>query len=537
MKRIFLSILPHGALLTAALLAAACRGSGPETADTTLVFGALLRETDAVRTRSDFKTEYIESENYNMDFYIRLDTQDENKQPVRTTKTYRVPSGYMGRLEVKPENGESPVPLNWETLTEEHTFHAWNVPWDEEYTPTEEDFTKGIPLEFKNSSEAEGYAENHNNHELETFIAAQAGPYTYLNHGKYVEFTFFHMVSKIKIGTLALIQSDGSIQKNLKADVTFVGMPTKATFYPAYDGAEGKPYVEPGDIDPDDGITYYIANDAVGSDVFYICPETDFRKIDFKVRLNNEEYKDYDTYYGTFEDVVFTREPGSLFDKETGGDEKILHAGEMMTLNINLIPGIGPGLSIVISDWSTDPAREAQYHTYPGLYSDAEVNEMLDAFKKQKQDGSGTTAEEIESLFEMYGEERDGKKYFTLYDNVDVRGSADANIFPIPSDYILDGMGHTITLKSNRGSNVDFGSTQIYFNIGQVVDVWITDGTNTIYVDKDGYVWIYDKEKQDYVPTKHRLEPLKDPYKSYDISCETGIVHQSTYYNSSIVGS
>lgn len=544
-------------IIAATMLFAACQSDMADTfvhsMETPIVFSSTIQETNEVRTRgeeSDSETgngldsAYINVEKYNLDYYIQQCCPEADGSIFTQVGTYEIPSGYEGRLQSKEKEKE----LKWHNLTSPHTFYAWTMPWLNKKKDTDtnadtniewETKTEGdgriasFPIEFHNSSEADGYKEHQNNAILEQFIGAKTyEPYSYKEHGKYVELTFFHLVSKIKIGSFILIENSGAIQENLKADVTFIGMPTQATFYP-HDAEGHRPYVgTPWIQDDNSGVTYYIEHDAVKEDVFYICPEINFSNIDFKVKLKDIKYAEYDTYYGTFDDVKFERRPGSAYDQGEDIDSKILHAGEMMTLNIVLIPGIGPGLSIVIDKWSTDDPQDSQYHTYPGLYSDAEIKDIWDVFYNQTNYTLKDIQEAIDRLFEMYGRtDEDGNDIFFLYENVTI----DSNIFPIWKDYILNGMGHTITMKSNTGSV--FGSGHRYFNIGPVRDVWLTDGANTIYIDEEGYVWVYNSEKDEYVITVNKLEPLEDPYRSYDISCETGQVHKSTFYNFNLSGS
>ena len=531
-------------IMAAALLLVSCISDKEDgsmlTAGDEVGFTGHVSDTGEVRTRS-LETKDIAYDPFDMDFYIELccyNDKNAAELPVYTQfGTYVVPNGYEGRLASK---GDA-TPLSWYDLNLYHTFYAWNIPWDRSYEPDDEHIKNGIEITFENSSEESGFDEHRNNAKYEHFIGARsAEPYSYKQHGKYVDLTFHHLVSRIRIGSCVLIQPTGSIQEQIQADITFVNMPTKAIFYPHPEDG-GRPCVVPKEADPDDGVTYFIHKEATAKDVFYICPEVDFSQVDFQIKVKDKEYENLDTYYGTFADVIFEREPGVDYDSEAGGDSRILHAGEQMTLNIVLIPGIGPGLAIIISEWSTDDPTDSQYHTYPGIYSDAEVKEMHDYFAGQR--NYYEEDKNVERLFDMYGQEKDidgdGKteKVFVLYDNVDIYNGSDANIFPVPDGYVVDGMGHTITLKSNRGYNGDFGSTQTYFNVGAVRDVWLTDGTNTIYIDREGYVWIYDAEKQKYVQTENKLEPLEGNEKSYDISCETGKVHKSTYYNNHITGS
>ena len=533
-------------MTTAALLLASCLPDSDDASRSRAVeFTASVSDRGEVRTRT-LVTEYIASDPFDMDFYIQLCTTKDGNIEYTEFETYVVQSAYEGRLAAADGTG-----LSWHTLNRDHTFYAWNIPWDRAYTVEKAKQDESIRIEFKNSSEEDGFDKHHNNAVYEHFIGAKSEPYSYKQHGKYVDLTFHHLVSRIRIGSFILIQPSGAIQKNLKADVTFVGMPTEATFYPhPQDG--GRPRVEPvppEDYNLDKGVTYFIDNSATADDtetkdIFYICPEVDFSRVDFQVKIKNDEYGDYDTYYGTFDNVEFKRTPGEDYDAEDGNDEKILHAGEMMTLNIVLIPGVGPGLAVIIDPWSTDNPRDSQYHTHPGIYSDAEVKELHDHFANQARGTYGDPDEAVDRFFDMYGQKKtiDGKeeKVFVLYDDVDISKGSDANIFPIPPGYIVDGMGHTITLKTN-GNNTNYVKGP-YFNIGPVRDVWLTDGTNTIYIDADGYVWIYDQEQQAFVQTKNHLDPLepgdseKTTQKSYDISCVDGTVHNSTYYNGKVEG-
>lgn len=78
----------------------------------------------------------------------------------------------------------------------------------------------------------------------------------------------------------------------------------------------------------------------------------------------------------------------------------------------------------------------------------------------------------MEELFNLYGETTDdGDKVFKIYENVTVTG----NNFPARGDYMIDGMGHTITM----------GSSPV--TVGAMRDVYLTDGTNIVYIDNDGW--------------------------------------------------
>ena len=498
--------------------------------DNDISFLASIKEISRVKTR--FDSAYISTSQYNTNFYIQLVTNEGEPDAFTEASIYRIPSGYEGRLAAVVSNEA----LNWHDITSPHTFYGWTIPWEEDYYANGVVNTKGVSIEFVDSRDTSPDEivknPNFNNKILETLVGCKSGPYTYTQHGKYVDLTFFHLVSKINIKNFQLTETSGAIQRNLKAEITFIGMPTTATLYP-HDENNNPPHVVAGTVDLNDGITYFISNtpQTDNSDVFYICPEIDFSKIDYQIKLTDVKYASYSTYYGTFDNVVFVRN-NQDFDSPNGGDTKILHAGEMMTININLIPGTGPGLAITIDKWSTDPPQESQYHTYPGIYTQSEMKELRDAFLAQRKDGTIITTDGLDELFDNYGHiNEQGQKVFDLYENVDFSGDNTGNIFPVWREYILNGLGHVITLRTNQFSNV-FG-THRYYNIGPVRDVYLQDedGNNSIYIDKDGYVWIYDPEKNDYTKTDNFLPPLTGNDLSYNIDAVTGQVKPATYYN------
>lgn len=588
MKRNALPTLCKTSALVGVMCLTACQADMDASSDRLprgpIEFGASLLRTDEVRTRTiGLDSSYISSDPFNMDFYIQLccDADDAdnttgadgNTTPGTYTEigTYIIPSGKQGQLESK----ELDKALMWYDLTTPHTFYAWNIPWNEKYEdegknggsdddvpsateepgdaetsewneryiPSEDGTVGPMTIHFFSSHEGEdGYGKYKNNKIYENFIGAKSiKPYSYKGHGKYVDLTFHHLVSKIRIGSFILIEPGGAIQKHLQANITFIGMPTTATFYPHPEDG-GRPRVEPvppEQYDKDNGVTFFLSNEATKEDEFYICPEIDFSEIDFQVKVTTKEYSNYDTYYGTFDDVNFTRTPGNAYDNQDGKDSKILHAAEVMTLNIVLIPGIGPGLAIIINPWNTDNPEEAPYHPYPGIYSDVEVKAVHGFFAKQ----TDYNDENIEKYFELYGQTREvtddegnvigEERIFPLYGDVSIIDEPDANIFPIPNGYTVDGMGHTITMKTNNGTSHGYVKGP-YFNIGSARDIYLTDGTNSIYIDADGGIWRYDAATDDYVDSGYKLTPLTGNNKSYDISCVDGNFCQSEYYNTHI---
>lgn len=548
-------------------------------------------ESESVRTRLD--SVFINHDHYNVDFVIELNTKDDKTQEkIQETGIYIVPSGYEGRLTAKQEEANNDA-LNWKNLTEEHTFYGWTKSWlpptqpaqptqpaDENRIPTvypdyptgddaidpkyggsdskgkffwvtfydsPEDTVESDDNSGEGEGEGEGEAEEeekvpgysiyHNNDYLETFIGTQAGPYSYVNHGRYVMLTFKHLVSKIKIDRMALVKPDGSVDFSVRGDMTFIGLPKRAKFYPHPIG-DGWPYVEHDredgvyDANEDYDVTYFIANkpgkDNEGKnneDYFYICPEVDFSKIKFKIKLNDSQYGREGNYYGDFNKVKFVREAGTDYDQGNGKDDTILHAGEEMTLSIELVPGVGPGIALIIKGWNTEKPDDTVHHTKPGIYTDGEVKEFLDIFLNQTKYDEDEIEDALERFLEMYGEEgEDGKMHFPLFDNVTVDGT----IFPIFKDCIIDGQGHTINIGSNGAPGTFTNVNNPRFNIGPVRDVWLTDGTNTIYIDKEGWVWFY---KDGVLQRGEQLTDLENGEKSYDISSVDGKIYKSTFYN------
>ena len=512
-------------------------------------FSGKVYMTSSVTTRADgLDPVYIKSDPFDMDFYIQLNT--EGKDP--EYGTYVIPSGYEGQFQ--PEDNQEG--LKWQSLDGKHVFYGWNITWDPDPIQTNAESLKTvlpngekpsapksadlISVFFYNSEGDTGYQEFRNNAYLENFIGTVTKPFVYKNHGKYVEMTFHHLVSKIKVNQFILLENSGTIQKDLEANITFINMPTSATFHPhPKDG--GRPCVSDPKKSPDEGVTFYIKNDPGTDDVFYVCPEIDFSTVDYKIQLTTKRdgYSDRDTYYGTFENVNFIRKEGWGYDQPDKNDIKTLHAGEEMTVNITLIPGQGPGLSVIISPWSTEKPQESQYHTYPGFYTESELNELRDLFLDLLSTNDEETLAKMEQLFELYGVTEDGIKYFMLYENLDVSKIKDGNIFPIWKEYVLNGLGHTITLKTNSGNYWGTGNKP-YFNTGPVRDIYFTDpnGNNTIYIDKDGFVWVT-KDGQ-LTKTANQLQDLKTydggKWNSYDINAETGEIRYSTYFNNHITG-
>lgn len=521
------SLIRLSAMTAAALVAMVVAGCQSDDMDEQLTlptegieFGARVSETSDAQTRA-LETKNITSDPYDMDFFIELNYTPEGGSETSEIKTYRVPQGEEGRLKATDES------LMWKHLKRDHTFNSWNMPWDKEYVAS----TNSVELEFKDSPEGdEGYKKWTNNIRYQHFLGARSGPYSYNKNGQYVPITFRHLVSKIRIGTFMFM--DGVVtQKNIKGNITFIGMPHKATFHPhptdesiyeKYKLSYKDPYQKFGPVvlpneldDPDEGVTFFINNGQNVQnqtiDEFYICPELNFDDIIFKIEVTSAgDYYTGGDYYGSFRDVAFDRigTDTAYWDRPERDDEKILHAGEMMTLNITLIPGGGPGMTVKIEDWSTEQPRTTSHHSHPGIYSDGEAQDLISVF------GRSYTPEEAEALYALYGDGTDestNRNIFKMYEDVTVNG----NSFPIGKDYILYGMGHTITMTGNSKNTV---------TVGYMVDVYITDGKNTIYIDSNGKIWIKNQTTGEFTATNNQLNKSNT---SFTITLTTGAVTQS----------
>lgn len=508
-----------------------------------IYFLSRINEDAIVKTRQ-LDTLDVTTAPFNGYFYIESSSADNTSgEPI--IGIYRVPSGYQSTLEPIDEENR----LKWQSLRTPHTFHTWTLPWFDTQTIDESgsyvetqpkwsssDWTSasGVSTEpctiyFKDSPEGEnGYDIYNNNSVYETFVGTIAGPYDYINHGKYVELIYRHLVSKISVEGLSILKGDNSVDEDIVANITFMGMPTYATFYPHPDDTTAPYVAPPNDIDPDSGVTFFInnkANDSGNKNEFYICPELDFSNIGFKINVNNEEYSANGDYFGSFNDIEFIREDDDGLSAGDGSDSRVLHAGEMMKLKFQLIPGVGPGIAVVIEDWSTKDQKNATHYPNPGIYTSAQMEELLNLFKQFAADTTPIPDALLEYL-ELYGFiDEDGNYIFPLYDNVSVSTS----ILSILKPFIIDGLGHQLTMQTNK-NNVFNGTP--YYNIGPVRNVYISDpnGNNSIYIDSDGNIYTFNPETGMYDATGNSLPPLENNQYSYDVNPVTGEVIPSTFY-------
>ena len=396
--------------------------------------------------------------------------------------------------------------------------------------------------------------------------------YVFNQDGRYVPLTYKHLVSKIILGEFTLVDNTGASQKDLKAKITFYGMPKRAMFYPLPDYKNDErvaPYVTIDHSDPygltkgaDDitdeeeatkntgkdgtafdynlshSLTFYILNKSeddkdnsggtivdeenpyANHDAFYICPEVDFNELEYKV-----EFVEYDKdqnmyvphskygmkggYFGNFKTVLFERETEGDNGTTNIDTDRVLHAGEVMVLNMTVYQKSGPGTGVWIRNWDNEKLKSATHHNHKGIYSDAEAKTVRDMLNST--DNTTYPSGAREKLVDNYSDEGDvdenGKRIIRQYSDVTIAVSTtDTNVnfrlyYPEynQDDVILDGMGFTMSFVNTSSASTagPFKS----FCIGNMRDVYITNGESTVYIDPDGRICRINKETGKFEPT------------------------------------
>lgn len=396
-----------------------------------------------------------------------------------------------------------------------------------------------------------------NGEALERLVGAVTErPYIFNEDGRYVPLTYKHLVSRIILGEFVLVDNTGASQRNLMARITFYGMPKRAMFFPLPDDdSEGNsvaPYVI---IDPTDPygtskdadvltpesetrgktfgydlsqyLTFYITNEGgdntntgtnpdadanVHRDMFYICPGVDFTHLEYKVEfveydkdaktyIPHSKYGNRGGYFGNFKSVQFKRETEGSDQPVT---DRVLRAGEEMVLNMTVYEKSGPGAGVWIRNWDSEKLKSATHHEHKGIYSDAEAAAFRDVIGN-----NGTTKEQKDDTYYIYGEDEDinndgtdehvvrlyndvtlSSNHFRLYDNGDVK-------------YILDGMGFTLTFTNT--STVNPAPYELFY-IGNVRDIYVSNGIYTIYINPEGVICRMSEETGKYEPTDERWQ-------------------------------
>lgn len=524
-------------------------------------------------------------------FYIETYAPDfiqTSEQPNPQFGTYIVPTDGSGGMLSYEGAIDDPQKPNWCNIEDEHFFWSWTVPWmdptknennggdtggdngddnggsrsvksrqvipgskatTDSYTPSRDP----IRLKLQNTNVNEFNFDDStwnadswgNGRILETLVSAKSGPYNFRQNGPEVPLQFRHLVSKISLRSLTFYAAAGNKLEDLKANITFINMPTDFVLYPhptqqdvdanpdcPYIKADGPPIAvtDFNTASPTSGLTFAFTNPTPDKDLdqdgntpyrdkFYICPEIDFSKVQFMVEMYDEKYMSRGEYWGDFSTVVFEREPGTDYDNDNVTDSNgdpiddstILHAGEIMYFDLIVRESGGGGYRIYVRNWDTGTASETKHYPHPGIYTKGEADDL-----------AGTASDQWQSKFELYGDGfTDGEKepaepqlpnhigIFHMYQDI----TRNTNTFPIGPGYVLNGMGYTLEFNpSSETSSI---------TIGNMVDIYLKLGENTIYIDENGYIFQYDPSTNKYSTTNSRID-ITDNKNSYTINMKTG---------------
>ncbi|MCH5224868.1 MAG: hypothetical protein J1D77_02670 [Muribaculaceae bacterium] len=510
LNKIYLS----GALLSLALMGCNDEGEsirpGGELTDPITFMGYEVSSHD-LSTRAEVSN-LISREYFNTKFYMERLVLREDESNIESTDydqdlkacgVYIIPKGTDGILTGYGEKER----LKWATAKNFHRFVGWTTPWLEDrlmgpeendysinYDPfideSSEDYLKdGTYISF---DENDGmYAElddNENCKVLEAFIGSSHDiAVKYDDYREHVPMRFRHLVSKIIISklTFTTMDADGTIT-NKKVDkgkgkITFINLPSSGLFYreePTW------PLVKPNPKGKNE-VTYNIYEGAE----LYVCPNVDFSNVQF--RISAEGISEFGDFLGDFKNVEFVRETNSwdLWYKNHYPDLDLAHTlcfGETMTMSINLRQGKGYYVSVSINDWNTQDVREASAYPHPGIYKSSDLtDDFYNTF------ANGYTPELEEMMFQKYGDEEDNK--YHLYSDVTVKLCLRMGV-----EHVTNGMGYTVTFENTYGGKV---------RISKIYDVYLTDGNNTIYIDKDFKIYTVDKNGNETFTGKILGEP------------------------------
>ena len=499
-----------------------------------------ISDADRLLTRADKYN--ITQEFFDCDFHLCVGGSNSEGKDSTDVSTYVIPSGYEGALIPKSGN----LSLNWYSRENIHGFWGWTMPIDTLYIPSRKDLTDGIRIPFLNTdlNQTAGttgvdWKEDAwgNGRYYEQMIGAYFGPTTYIENGIYVPLHFQHIVSKIFLKNLYVIDNyNVTTSSSLKGVITFYGMPGEATLYPCPQDKDGNytrpvvvmPRTESGgewDYDQKSRVSYAMTNsskyyDWEGhtshtttssyKDCWYVCPELDFSRLEYKIEIyeydkNAEEWTLSPThgmrgaFYGDFRNVKFKRTGSSGYDNPDGGDETILHAGEYLELTIYLYEKGNPTVQGTFKSW-TSRTGTGSSHVEQGIYSYEQLTEMAEVMKSGDPDrieeyyemnGSGRdTSEDPEGMYpdykEKYGQELKILELFDDIGNESYGSTTKLKSLEVADGYILDGQGHTVNVSSSP------------LTLGPVRDIYIKYHNNSstsaviIYIDKMGQVWKVD---------------------------------------------
>lgn len=426
-------------------------------------FLGTISEGETMMTRDALIINNLTNKDYPTPIYIRMDVEDE----VSEAASYQIKPGYEGRLASIDNLND----LCWKDAESNHMFYGWTLPWKgEDDNKLSNDYEKISfnPSYYKNQGlDEEDY---YNCSVMEKFIGTKQGPVNYNENGEYVELRFSHLVSKIFISNITLITHEGVSYQNVLGEITFLNFPEYGYFYRHPDDEKAPyvahPRVKEESVNSEDynDVTYEIS----GSKAIYVCPEIDFKDVEFKIKVTwPEKHGITGEYYGNLQSVNIRRSNTETPEWDNNKESSKLYAGEVINLNLTLSQGKVTGVTAFINSWDTYDKGTSNNYSHKGLYSDTDAADFPG---------------NAEDLYELYGEDgENGEKIFHVYNDV----SLDSPSLEIDDGYILDGMGHTITMKPDESGNI---------RVKNVRDIYIKYGNKTIYIDKDGNIYTVDSD-------------------------------------------
>lgn len=503
MKRVYSSYISHWLpailCLWMAMAVSSCASEDPSAlSDNAVAFHASISESRNVDTRA-IEINPVTSGTYgNQTFYI----YSHNDQTDNLSK-YKVAAGVSGQLIADNEAEQ----LIWRNKTAQHTFSGWTMPWQTD------DFTVGSDPQSKISFLQQDYIDmgftNINDYLncriLEKFIGAKTAPLSYQSNGQMVEMYYQHLVSKIHINPVKLVDNDG-YTTNVTATMTFYQLPQSAIFdrLPE-DGSAPK-------VIHDENAKLGISCSVGATTTLYVCPDMDFSTMQFSVHVEGAAGTKGD-YYGDFRSVIFKRTETEQPEWDKDKSPTVLYAGEEMTIELTVREGNSSGnMSVNINPWSDRGFRNATGYPRKGIFSDSELLDMYNKF------GSDYTQETFDEMFDIYGEEVDGQKVFYLYED----GQMSHTRLPVPKEAVLDGTGHTVRL-SPVTHDINGKKDREVAHVGRCRNIFITDGTHIIYIDENFQIWTVDPDTLEMTKTQYVLPDINGTsYNSYYIDFETG---------------
>lgn len=458
-------------------LLSSCREDDLAVSSPSLSFRALIADDEAMGTRApEFRN--ITAINYgSTPFYIRMETGNEILSGV-----YKASSLYEGRLDLADDS----KPLSWRNLDSDHVFYGWTYPGKNDPI-----FEEGGNSSSEISFVPEDYGDNFQEY-MERFIGVKEGPVNYRSNGEYVELQFLHLVSKIVLKQITLIKENGSTENDVRGTMKIIGLPRIGVFERRPEDGMAPPQILPLEGSLKD-VSFQFSN-ATSSRDFYIIPGLDIPSLSFEITLTTPNNIP-EIFYGDFSSVRFKRPLDDDF--HAGKLSNILYSGEIMSISVTLSQGKVTNVNVSIRDWSNQEKGTSITHSRNGIYKSEDLNEVLT--------GSYTH----EELKDLYGEEDDDRIIFRQYEDLDYSNSSQL----IFDDSTLDGMGHTINMKSTGGG----------VTLKNVRDVYITDGNNTIYIDSEGKIWTVDAQTGKLTDTGNKLEEDK----TFRVNLETGIPREN----------